>query len=269
MKSAFAVNARFGKLAWRFGVLLPAGRPHRRRLGLSLAAQYLIEQLLSHYDERGVWRSFSQSVLGEELGISRSTVSEQLKRLRRLGLVATRADSRFGTRAPTLFYCLEPYLAVLAMREGFDNGDVALWTEGNERLLRFAEDVEWGTWVWDVDDLETFRGAYLVRKPPTSLAVSAVVFLAEEPSNSDTPLSVPPTQEDSDLLTSASIQKVDALTPKELKTFVPEQPRTSELKTVDDQLATLVDEQPEDLADDHRHGDLVVEEEVSDWISKQ
>jgi DNA-binding transcriptional ArsR family regulator len=266
---ASTVNARFGGLGRRYGILLPAGRRHRIPLGLSHAEQYLIEQLLSHYDERGVWRSFSQSFLGEELRVSRSTVSEQLKRLRALGLVATRADSRHGTRAPTLFYCLEPYLAVLAMREGSDHFDRVLWAEGNDRLLRFAEDVEWGTWVWDVDDLETFRGAYLVKEYPKSLAVSAVAFVAEEPADADTPLSAPPTQEDSHLITSTSVQEVEALTPKELKTLVQDQPRTSELKTVDNQPATLVDEQPEDSADDHRHGDPVVEEQALDWISKQ
>jgi hypothetical protein len=202
MKRADTVIARFGGLTRRgWGVLLPASRYYRRLLGLSDGEQLVIDQLLYHYRWPNEWRSFSQKGLADELGVGRSTFNEQLKRLRQLGLVATRADSHFGTRTPPLFYCLEPYLAVLAMREGFDHSDQALWAEGNDRLLRFAEAVEWGTWKWDVDDLDTFRRAHNVTNAPTTSAASLSVFLAEEPSNSGTPLSVPPTQEDSDLHT--------------------------------------------------------------------
>jgi helix-turn-helix protein len=231
MRQRRSVNARFGGLARRWGVLLPAGRRNRIPLGLSLAEQVVMEQLLSHYDENGVWRSFSQKVLANELGVTRQTISEHLKRLWRLGLVGTRTDPRFGTRAATLIYCLEPYLAVLAMREGSDHFDRVLWAEGNDRLLRFPEDVEWGTWVWDVESIETFCGAYLVTEPPRSLAVSVTALLAEESEGRPDRMSVPPTEEDNHLFRRTSVQEPEPPIAKELKTPVHQQTKTSVPKT--------------------------------------
>jgi DNA-binding transcriptional ArsR family regulator len=217
MTQVSPVDARFGGLARRYGILIPASRRYRVSLGLSGNEQLVIDQLLYHYWLPNEWPSMPQSMLAAELGVGRPTLSEQLMRLRRLGFVATRADSRFGTRTPTLFYCLAPYLAVLAMREGVDRYDDALWTEGSDRLLRFADAVEWGTWKWDVDDLETFRAAYSVNTPPRAVAVPLSGFLREEPADSRTPLSVQPTQEESHLYTH---------TPEGLKTSV-----LKELKT--------------------------------------
>lgn len=272
-----AISARFGKhLTRSFGVLILAGPRWRRRLGLSSADQLLIEQVLSYRTDADEWPAVDQRALARGLGVSRPTVAAPLQRLRKSGLIATRPHPRYGTRTKTLRYCLDPYLALLAMSEGNAGINRDLWAEGNERLLRFTEQVDWERWVWEVDGLHTpflpvgevlraFLRRYGLshRFAPPSIGVSAVDFLSEELA-----LSVPPTQEDSHLITSTSVQAAEALTPKELRTLVQEQPRTSELKTVDNQLATLVDEQPEDLADDHRHGDPVVEEAL-DWISKQ
>lgn len=263
------INARFGGLALTFGVLIPAGRRYRRRLGLSVAEQYVIEQLLYHYDWNGIWRSFGQNLLAKELGVSRPTVSGQLQQLRKKGLVATRPDPRFGTRAKTLRYCLDPYLAVLAMWQGHDRFSPEVWTEGNERLLRFARAVDWGKWVWEVDGLRTppspmakvlwsFLDKYgvLLLAPPTPIAVPVSRFLADERApasveakpgltkrltglvpGGERALSVPPTEVDSHIHTSIQVK---ALVPKELETLVHEQLKTSELRTLDNQLATLV-----------------------------
>lgn len=57
-------------------------------LRLSTGEQFVIEQLLYHYRRPNDWPSMSQNMLANELGVSRPTVSEQLKRLRTLGFVA-------------------------------------------------------------------------------------------------------------------------------------------------------------------------------------
>jgi hypothetical protein len=227
-KRQSAVTAKFGGLAKNgWGILLPASHRYRRCLGLSASEQLLIDQLLFYYQSPKTWPSISQTLLAAELGSGRSTVNEQLTRLRTLGLVATR-ESRFGKGSSTFFYCLEPYLAVLAMREGFDRFDLALWAEGNDRLVRFAEEAEWGTWAWDVADLEMFRTTYRVKGPPRAVAVPMSVFLADEPANDHTPVPVPPTQEESHIYTSIP-RGLKTSVPKALKTFVvKEEPRTSE-----------------------------------------
>jgi DNA-binding transcriptional ArsR family regulator len=127
-----SVARRFRSLgAQRWGVLLPASRRHRRRLGLSPAQQLVIEQLLSHHDKAGVWRSFGQAHLANELGLSRSTLNEHLKVLRRKGCIAVREDAQHrGPAAPysraTFFYIADPYLAAVALCEAeFVGGSLA------------------------------------------------------------------------------------------------------------------------------------------------
>ncbi len=277
MDSAFAIRSRFGEqLARRFGVLLPAGRHYRRRLGLSSGAQCLIDQLLYHHTSAAHWPSLGQALLASELGVSRPTVSGQLQQLRKKGLVATRPDPRHGTRAKTLFYCLDPYLAVLAMLEGNDGFDLDVWTEGNQRLQRFIHAVDSGKWVWEVgglrvpsspvaEVLQRFLDAYGVSDrfaPPPALAVTASQFLSEED------VSVLPTEVDSHISTSGH-EELETLELKELKTPRYKQLQTSQLKTVSSQLVTPTGEQPETSADHDQHEDLAGEEQAIDWISKQ
>jgi hypothetical protein len=247
-----SVSARFGGLGRRYGILLPAAHRYRTRLGVSSAEQLVLHQLVSHYSLRGDWRSFSQAMLAAELGVSRPTVNEHLKHLRTLGFIATRADSRFGTRTPPLFYCLDPYLAVLSMREGFDHFDETLWDEGNERLGRFAAEAEFGRWTWDVDEVTTFRAAHGVSDAANTVAIlTAAEFVADEPVSRMNLLSVPLTQEESHIHTYQ--------VPKDLRlqSYVLHEPRDRELQ----ERKSQDHEQRGSGSNPHKHADRLLADE--------
>ena len=166
-----SVQARFGGLGERFGVLIPAGRSLRRRLRLSLAQQTLLEQVFLHYREAGSWPSIGQEILARELGIGRSTLSSQLGTLRASGLIATREDPRYGTTSKTLRYCLDPYLALVALLEagGADRAQDQLREEGGARLSSFTASVRDGDWHWRVGAIEA---------PPSSAGIVLHAFAA-------------------------------------------------------------------------------------------
>jgi hypothetical protein len=164
-----SVEARFGKLAKGdgFGVFVPAERRFRRKLRISSAEQLVIDQLLYFHTDAYEWGSVGQAALADGLGVSRPTVSGQLRRLRGTGLFAVRPDPKFGRATNTLRYCLEPYLAVLAMLEGNRKADRTVWQDGDTRLLRFAETLYSDKWLWEVDGL---------RAPFTSIAERLLAF---------------------------------------------------------------------------------------------
>lgn len=158
--AAKSVAARFGQLGASFGTFLPAGTRFRSKLEVSPAEHLALEQLLYHYREAGCWVSVGQDLLARELGVARPTLNEQLARLRRGGLISSREDPRFGKVAPgrqnTLFYCLDPYLAALALLSAAEAAGLEaerLQSEGESRLSGFVSAVSAGQWQWRVGDI--------------------------------------------------------------------------------------------------------------------
>lgn len=157
-REAHSVSARFHRLTDRgWGVQLPSARRYRSRLGLTLARQFVIEQLLFHYREPGAWRSFGQELLADELGIDRTTLKDHLVAIRRQGLIAWRADPRYGCGKSTNYYCLEPYLAVLALSASADEPDTAdadaLREDGRRWLTAFWNRLPRERWTWQLGEL--------------------------------------------------------------------------------------------------------------------
>jgi hypothetical protein len=151
-------KARFGHLvAHGWGPLLPAARRHRSRLGLTLAHLVVVEQLLFHYWEPGDWRSWGQGMLADELGIDRTTLKDHLVAIRRQGLMVWRSDPRNGYGKSTNHYCLEPYLAVLALRASADETNAylvsALRADGRAWLTTLWRRLSRERWNWQLGAL--------------------------------------------------------------------------------------------------------------------
>lgn len=134
----------------------------RKRLGIDpCGAELILAILLSHRKPR-VWEAIAQETLAKRRGVSRTTVTKEIKTLRRMGMLAVRPDQ---SRRPSRWaqvpyvYCLDPYLAALAkyVAEGPREASLQkqLTAEAQARFARFVREVQLGQWEWWLGDLRS------------------------------------------------------------------------------------------------------------------
>lgn len=158
-----SVLARYGPSAELLGFSAqPYGlRRYAKAMHVSPAELNVICGLLDHYRVANEWVSVSSSTLGEEISLTGVAGRKQLQHLRERGLVAFRPDAKRQTRIRTAtnYYCLEPYLCVLAMTVAAhrDDPEKALIIQDNAqvRLRRFVAQARRGRWIWEVEGIRT------------------------------------------------------------------------------------------------------------------
>src|SRR5712692_156287 len=164
------VAARLGPLAELGWVAFPVvGLRCHREMGLAYGDVLLAIGLLASYRERDEWPSLAQEQLARRLGASRTTIAGRVRKLRRIGFLATRerpVGNRFGLPRFMLFYCLEPYLAVLSawaakLPETDDELARYLEADAEARLDDFLAAVAASEWDWTVGSLSTAAGVHL------------------------------------------------------------------------------------------------------------
>lgn len=131
-------------------------------MGIEPSEYDVILAIQRSFWQPGRWVSLSQTELARRRGgIHRTTLNKNISSLRRKGLIAVREDPRFRRgprRQCTFFYCLDPYLSVLAwLASEVEQADLAerLRTEAVDRLERFLERVRKGRWTWELDGVQS------------------------------------------------------------------------------------------------------------------
>jgi DNA-binding transcriptional ArsR family regulator len=153
---------RLGVLADRLWIPLPFATLVDARFSIKPAESKAIQAVLAQHTGDMQWGSFSQLFRAAQFGIPPSTFGGQLRRVRKMGFVTARPDTRFpGThgRSP-LTYAAEPYLVMLELWSGdlWPNLRGVCEQAAAERMERHVRSVEKGEWQWQVDELSTKRG---------------------------------------------------------------------------------------------------------------
>jgi hypothetical protein len=191
--SRYRPQAQGGSIADRYGLLayvswVPLWSVWLRLPGVTPAEFKVLIALLAHYRQADEHVSLSQETIAREVGVGRRTANKQLLGLRRKGFVAVRPDPQYGRRADapvrkaTLYYCLEPAIALMTLWAAHEAGPSelrqALWQAGIERLLGFASSVTQNEWSWRAGALSTDCG-------DAAADIAAEVVLAYAPGSAE------------------------------------------------------------------------------------
>jgi len=171
--SRYRAESQRGSITDRYGLLafvpwVPLWSVWLRLPGLTPAEFKVLVALLGHYRKAGEYVSLSQDRIAHEVGVGRRTANKQLLSLRRKGFLAVLPDPRYGrtvdnpTRKATLYYCLEPAIALVTLYAANDEPAKqrmsALCDAGIERLLGFTTSVRRQGWSWRFGALATDSG---------------------------------------------------------------------------------------------------------------